>query len=475
VKHNHNRNFGAFTLAPSPAAAIEKPFEVEQNAITKLKDNTFNGSLNVSYAGKKFNFTGLTTYQTNHRYYRDPIDGDFSPLDIITIVNNYGKDWNIQKVWTQELKFTSPASSRSIFKWTAGTYLFNQKNPGRQTTRFGANGDLYGAQPNSSVINTTIAESRGIAFYGQGVISIGKYFDITLGARFDHERKEQNVRGQYQADPDPNPMFDTQPDTTATVSYNAFSPKLGLTYHINDNHHLYAVASRGFRTGGLTQLSSDPSTPPLFQFKPEYSTNFELGIKNSLLHNRLRINASAFYIKVSDAQVPALVLPQALTITKNAGELTSQGVELEISATPYKAFQIDYNLGYTDAQYNKLLLPNGGTEVNLEGNRQLFTPEVTSMLAIQYNPQVAEWQSLQFVIRAEYIALGEQYFDLANTIRQGSYNLYNVRTGVAGDNFEVMFWLRNLTDTKYISYAYDFGGTHLGDPRNYGVTLRYMF
>jgi iron complex outermembrane receptor protein len=38
-----------------------------------------------------------------------------------------------------------------------------------------------------------------------------------------------------------------------------------------------------------------------------------------------------------------------------------------------------------------------------------------------------------------------------------------------------MFWMRNIGDKKYISYAYDFGGTHLGNPKNFGVTLRMMF
>jgi iron complex outermembrane recepter protein len=34
-----------------------------------------------------------------------------------------------------------------------------------------------------------------------------------------------------------------------------------------------------------------------------------------------------------------------------------------------------------------------------------------------------------------------------------------------------MFWARNLSDKKYIGYAYDFGAVHLGDPKTMGVTL----
>jgi len=67
--------------------------------------------------------------------------------------------------------------------------------------------------------------------------------------------------------------------------------------------------------------------------------------------------------------------------------------------------------------------------------------------------------------------LGKQYFDLANNISQSPYHLLNTRFGIAANNFEVMFWGRNITDKNYISYAYDFGAVHLGNPRTYGVTL----
>ena len=65
--------------------SFSDPFKVEQNALTTLIDNIFNTSLNIQHAGSVANFTSLTTYQSNHRYYENPIDGDFSPSDVITI------------------------------------------------------------------------------------------------------------------------------------------------------------------------------------------------------------------------------------------------------------------------------------------------------------------------------------------------------------------------------------------------------
>jgi iron complex outermembrane recepter protein len=74
------------------------------------------------------------------------------------------------------------------------------------------------------------------------------------------------------------------------------------------------------------------------------------------------------------------------------------------------------------------------------------------------------------VLRGEWKYIGTQYFDLANTIKQTPYNIYNARVGLTSKNFSLLFWERNLFNQKYIGYAYDFGAVILGDPRTYGVT-----
>jgi iron complex outermembrane receptor protein len=187
------------------------------------------------------------------------------------------------------------------------------------------------------------------------------------------------------------------------------------------------------------------------------------------------VNVSAFIIEVSDAQVPTLVLPDAITVVRNTGSLKSQGIELELAATPVKGLQIEYNGGTTKATYQELKLAQQGTEVDLKGKRQIFTPTLTSMLAIQYQLGVGPSKRLKVIARGEWMHLGEQYFDLSNNIRQAPYSLLNTRLGLSYDQFEVMFWGRNLSDQKYIAYAYDFGATRLGNPKTYGMTVRLAF
>ena len=270
-------------------------------------------------------------------------------------------------------------------------------------------------------------------------------------------------------------MFDYRSDTSAAIHFSAFSPTVSIGFNVSGNSFLYATFSRGYRVGGLTPLSSDPSQPALYPFRPEYSNNIELGAKNSFWNHKLIWNIAAFYSTISDAQVPTLILPDAVTITKNTGRLTSKGIETEVMAKLFKGLEVNASLGYTDAQYNNLKIAQGDAEANLKGKRQLFTPDVTSMLAMQYTRDVKSKQNIQLVVRGEWLYTGMQYFDLANTISQKGYSLLNAKAGITTKHFGFMLWTRNLADKYYISYAYDFGAVHLGNPKTYGVTVNCMF
>jgi iron complex outermembrane recepter protein len=235
---------------------------------------------------------------------------------------------------------------------------------------------------------------------------------------------------------------------------------------------IFATYNRGYRPGGLTQLSTDPTQPPLYPYQPEYSNNVEVGVKNDWFDHKLTVNVTAFLSHVNDAQVPTLILPAAITVTRNTGKLISKGVEMEASANPVKGLQIDYSFGYTDAHYQSLNISENGAAINLAGKKQIFTPDATSMLAPQYSVLLCAREDLRLIVRGEWFWLGRQYFDLENSITQNPYSKVNARVGVSTKHLQLFVWARNLTATKYIEYAYDFGAVHLADPRTYGVTVK---
>ncbi len=330
LKNLWNRDMGAFPLNPSAKLALANPYRLDQNAIGEMVDNSLNTSLAIRYTGAKMDFSSLTAYQSNYRYYKSPVDGDFSPLDIISIVNDYGKQWNNVNVWTEELRLSSATASSSPFKWALGSYLFVQTAPNKQGVHFGADAALAGSpDSNYTIINTTQIKNKGLAFYGQLEYVLSKEFSVAGGLRYDYQKSNAEVSGLYV--PDGTTVgFPTQPDTSGSTNYHALTPMLSISYRPHENAHIYASYRQGYRTGGLTQLSSDPSQPPLYPYQPEYSNNFEIGLKSNLFVNRLHANLAVFYNTVKDVQVPTLILPDAITVIKNAGGLVSKGIEAEL-------------------------------------------------------------------------------------------------------------------------------------------------
>jgi iron complex outermembrane receptor protein len=472
-KHLANENQGPFPLVFGTEEALNNPYHLNQNSTTTMKDKTSNTSLSIHYRGNSFNFSSQTAYQQNYRYYTNPIDGDFSPIDAISVINNYGSKWNNNKVLTQDFKFTSAPSSNSKLKWTAGAFLFYQDAPVKQATRFGIDANLMMIGDSLfSIINTSTTLKKGFAIYGQATYALSDKLNMSFGLRNDYENQTLSILGEYQRDPSPE-LYTTTPDTLGRTNFNALSPKLSLDYQVNNYSLWYGSYSKGFRAGGLSPLSSDPSQPPLIGYLPEYSNNFETGIKNNWLNNKLILNIALFYTKVTDAQVPSLILPDAITITKNTGQLTSKGMEVEIFAIPVKGLLLQYSFGTTNARYDKLEIASQGASVNLAGKRPIFTPSSTSLLAAQYSYPVSS--ELKIMLRGEWKYIGTTYFDLANSIQQSPYHLLNAKLGMEYKRTALSFWAKNLAGTKYISYGYDFGAVHLGDPAIFGTSFSYKF
>ncbi len=461
VKHYSGENRGAFPLVFGVEEAFSNPFRLNQNGITTMMDNTLNTSLAIQHTGRKVNFSSITAYQRNYRYYDLPIDGDFSPIDAISVVNNYGKSWNNIKAYTQEFKWSSSPIATNRLNWTTGAYLFYQDAPVKQGTRFGIDANLMMMGDSLfTLMNSTSTTKKGIAFFGQATYALTSKLNITFGLRNDYEQQDQTVAGFYQHDPSPE-FYQIVADTSASISFNAWSPKISLDYNLNAASLVYAMYSKGYRTGGLSPLGSDPSQPPLMGYLPEHSNNFEAGIKNTFLNNTLKLNISLFYINIKDAQVPTLVLPDAITIIKNTGILNSKGVEAEIMYTPAKGVMIQYNGGITNAI------------IEATGKRPLFTPDNSNAIAIQYSKTINA--KVSGFIRSETKFIGNTYFDSSNEIKQSPYCINNFSMGINKNKVSIVLWSKNILNQKYISYAYDFGAVHLGDPATYGISISSKF
>jgi len=462
------KNDGAFPLVNDMKALFKNPYTLSQNLTSSMRDNSRNISVVAKHKGKKTDITLQHARQRNYRYYEKSLDADFSPADIVGIFNNYGKDFNTVNVMTNELRFNSVKSSpEQAFEWSAGIYQFSQKSPTKQATVFGKDAGLFGIpDKNFSIISINKGENNGLAAYGHMSYTINEKVSVNGGMRIDNENRKLTIGSQYEKQP--RPAIPTMADTTGKSSYGAFSPKLGIQFQPTAEQLMYLSFSRGFRSGGLTSISSDPSQVPLSAYNPEFSNMFEAGIKGKDKNNQFRYAIAFFYNKVMDIQTPLLVLPDAVTIIQNAGEMNAWGLEGEMEVKLAKGLSLQYSGGLTSAKYAVLGVVSNGVQVDLSGNKQVFTPSTTNYFATQYQTSIA---AHELMFRLEYNHTGKQFFDLANTIEQKAYGLVNFRSSIRTNHFDISVWGRNLMGKKYINYAYDFGAAHLGNPRMIGIGL----
>ena len=468
LKQYTAKNDGAFPLVNDMKALFEKPYTLSQNLTSSMRDKSGNASIVVKHKGKKTDITLQHARQRNYRYYENTLDADFSPADIVGIFNNYGKDFNTVNAVTNELRFNSVKSSPdAAFEWSAGIFQFKQKSPTKQATAFGNDAGLFGVpDKNFSIISINKGENNGLAAYGHMSYKVNDKVSVNGGMRIDRENRQLTIGSEYEKQP--RPAFPLMKDTTGKSSYGAFSPKLGIQYQLNAHELMYLSFSRGFRSGGLTSISSDPSQIPLSAYNPEFSNMFEAGIKGKDKNNQFRYAIAVFYNKVMDIQTPLLVLPDAVTIIQNAGEMNAWGMEVEMELKLAKGLSVQYSGGLTSAKYAVLGVVSNGSQVDLSGNKQVFTPSSTNYFATQYQTSIA---AHELMFRLEYNHIGKQFFDLANTIEQEGYGLVNFRSSIRTRHFDISVWGRNLMGKKYINYAYDFGAAHLGNPRMIGVGL----
>jgi iron complex outermembrane receptor protein len=103
------------------------------------------------------------------------MNGDFSTLDIISIINDYGKKMEQRKSVYRRIAFQFPANNTAALKWTAGAYFFHPNVPNKQATYFGADAGYYGIPILISLpLITSTGKNTGISsiWAGQFIHSI---------------------------------------------------------------------------------------------------------------------------------------------------------------------------------------------------------------------------------------------------------------------------------------------------------------
>jgi iron complex outermembrane receptor protein len=160
-------------------------------------------------------------------------------------------------------------------------------------------------------------------------------------------------------------------------------------------------------------------------------------------------------------------------VTDNLGGVRSIGAEVELSFLPLKGLRVETSIGYNKATYKEFEYIG----IQIGGNQTILAPTLTSIVAPQYTFPIWKNNRIKLVIRSEWRYIGNQYFDLANTIRQSPYHLFNIRSGIKFKEMEFFIWVQNISNTQYLTYAAPayFRYSILSRPRTFGITLIYKF
>jgi iron complex outermembrane receptor protein len=463
-------NTSFFVSQRNETVAFANPNKINLSRIGEHERNIVNSALTLKYYGSGFTLTSISALQRIGLSFKDI---DFPGYYHSFYEKAIGEALPPQNVLSEELRINGATANQKM-KYTAGLFYFTQVGYEPSTNL------AYELAPNAYSIFRNKSNNNGVAVFSELTYKITGNLSASVGLRYDSENRESTFNGFGDASFVGGVFKQAKPDTTVSGTYSALSPKVALSYALNEKSNLYATYTRGFRAGGVNAQKLPTNVPQ--KFDPEYSNNYEIGYKVLALGNRLSVGASAFYIQWQDLQFFNLVAPFTYA-RENVGDATSTGFELEASAIPVKGLQLDGSFGLASAKYGHIHLKRVNFftgkefEVVAEDNKLSNTPSHTVFFGTQYTAKLNE--KLSLVLRGEVRNMGEFYTDIQNTLKQPAYTLLNANIALAYGNYSLSIWGQNLTDEAYLAFGNadtSFGrSVRTAAPRTFGLTLKAQF
>jgi len=452
-----NGGFNGFTLAPEPFVVAHNADEFEQR---ELKGATIEASYDTA---ENFRWTSITGIRANE--FSELSEEDYSPLDIA--ISRFDEQ---SDQFSQELRLVSPKGENADY--VVGVYFLDQDI---STGRSAVTGALFRRAPNASVQTPATAEVQSTALYVHGNYYFTHQWSLTAGIRYVHEDKNIDYSSI-----DTTGLFLDVDHLRDQKTFNEPLPKFGLNFQLTPDVLFYTSVARGYKSGGWN--ADFITTLEHFQFDPEYAINYELGAKSTLLNDRLTLNAAGFITKFDDFQVFQFVPTQAsgtvLSLT-NAGKVTSQGIELDISAVLSDNLNASFNAAFTQARFDEFK-NGGGAGVDYDDNYLPYAPERAYFVALDYSAPL--WGQLEGYGHIDYGYTGDYFSNPNNTPDNSIPNRYiaNARLGVmVDDHWDISLWSKNMTDeTDLRQRSVSFLGVPRGmynPPRTYGLAMNYTF
>ncbi len=204
---------------------------------------------------------------------------------------------------------------------------------------------------------------------------------------------------------------------------NEWSPRIAIQKKIKNNNAFFASIAKGFSPPTIAELL--PSTGLISTFlQAEQGINYELGARIFFLKNKLRVEATGFYFKLSNALVTLKDSANADYFV-NAGYTNQKGIEISADySTFFKNNMLDYiniKSAYTFNDFKYGDFKKGANDFYGK-----YLPSVPancfSILAdIQFKKEI--------YLQATYYYASKIFLDDANTVAATAYHLLGSRVG----------------------------------------------
>jgi iron complex outermembrane recepter protein len=355
--------------------------------------------------------------------------------------------------WAEEVRFAS--SFKGPFQILVGGFYSDSTRPRDYEWTGQGLGAIVGTGSDLALAFVDSREYKEKALFGDASYNLLTNLKATVGVRW---YKDQDTFSQYTN----GFFFGNAPSVYVAppTSESGFTPKYLLEYKATPDLLLYTSAAKGFREGG-ENIALPPGPAPsgcdtdlanigltrseIGTYKSDNPGDYEAEFKSSFAERRYTLNATGFWIDWDNIQQLVALPMCGYGITGNSGRAKSQGVELEFSGRLTPELTLGVGFGYDNARITE----QGPGTPQKPGSPVYQVPRVTFASNLEYaRPLTVEWAGFA---RVDYDHVGGSYS--ANNAQvtplyRSSYNIADLRIGVRSRRYEIMAFVKNLTDER---------------------------
>jgi iron complex outermembrane recepter protein len=308
--------------------------------------------------------------------------------------------------------------------------------------------------PSMVKANRTVAPTKRFGVYAQDLLSLTQWLKVLAGVRYTEQGSKSHVTDSKGIT-----------TTTVTATKGAYSPRLGLVLQPNKCQSIFASYSNSFVLNTGVDVNGRALDPSLID-------QYEVGLKNELLHKRASINVSVYQINNSNlAQISLANGNTNTNIKELAGATTSKGVEIDIQSklTPNLAVMAGYS-------YNQTKFTRSNT--NIVGSQLRYNPNHTANASLNYSGI----KNLSLGLISTYI--GQRYAGRSTRVQvaNDAYRLTPIAAYTQVDATAAYFIKKISIKAKLANIAninsynvHDDNSVNPISPRNYSLTFGYKF